>query len=41
LNNARVTYKALLEIRAKSAVPKIIEPVIVEDIPIVTEAEEI
>lgn len=38
LNNARVTYKALFEIKAKSSAPKFI-PSLIEEVP--TEAEEI
>jgi len=40
LNNARVTYKALSALRNKSVLPKI-DQIIVEDIPVVTETEEI
>ena len=38
LNNARVTYKALSSLRAKSAPPKI-DQIIIENIPLVVEAE--
>jgi small subunit ribosomal protein S5 len=38
LNNARVTYKALSSLRAKSAPPKI-DQIIIENIPLVAEAE--